>query len=64
MRVPFVDDSEMTTEASQWASELAESVTADAPAQQTVTSSYVPATPTIPIHAMKHEEYEREVFEL
>ncbi|HKO98337.1 MAG TPA: hypothetical protein VJU86_15170 [Pyrinomonadaceae bacterium] len=59
VNLPFADDSNAGTR--QWANDLPESNPRPAP---DVTSPYVAATPTMPIHAMKHEEYEREVFEL
>ncbi len=34
------------------------------PATEPITGSYAPATPTMSVNAMKHDEYEREVFEL
>lgn len=55
---------ESTAVNQQWADMFAELNEMETPATEPVTDSYAPATPTIPVHAMKHEEYEREVFEL
>lgn len=62
-QVPLADDSELTGSL-QWAGLFEDVEATEMPAEEAATSSYVPATPTVPVHAMKHEEYEREVFEL
>jgi hypothetical protein len=61
-QVPSADDSELTG-SPQWADLFAD-VEETEMTETGATSSYVPATPTVPVHAMKHEEYEREVIEL
>ena len=62
VQVPSGDESAAVDQ--QWADMFAELNETETPATEPVTGSYAPATPTIPVHAMKHEEYEREVFEL
>ena len=60
--LPFVRESEAAEETPLWKDEF-ESKATGLRAKDAATSN-IPATPMVPIHAMKHDEYEREVFEL
>lgn len=65
VNLPFADDSSPSKQGTQWADEVPEFPVAQTPpASRPMTSPHVPKAPSIPIHAMKHEESEREVFEL
>lgn len=64
VNLPYADDLSTSEQGIHWAdvvpgSSVVETATASRP-----TSSDYDKVPTIPVHAMKHEEYEREVFEL
>ena len=59
---PIVRESEAAEETQLWEDEFEPNATG-LRAKNAATSN-IPATPMVPIHAMKHDEYEREVFEL